>query len=164
MSTDQASLTTTQIGQVAESIVAAHITLCSQGRLSVFRPDADDDGLDLLAYNKRTGVSWPIQVKSRRTNSPKGSKTVHFDVRKATFSALPNAILLGVLLDLKNDKLDIQRAWLIPMKDLPEVANVKESVFTVRASMDMNSKDKYTPYRYDSMAQVVERLLSKDKQ
>ena len=51
---DNFSLTSTQIGAIGEAIVAAELTLASGGRLAPFKPFADDDGIDLLIYDKVT--------------------------------------------------------------------------------------------------------------
>lgn len=64
--------------------------LRSEGRLSPFSPVADDDGIDLLIYDKLTGRALPAQVKSRtvalkRRGKEDRGNTVHFEVRKATF-------------------------------------------------------------------------------
>ena len=58
-------LTSTQIGAIGEDIVASGLMIASHGRLSPFQPVADDDGIDLLIYDKKTGKALPIQVKSR---------------------------------------------------------------------------------------------------
>jgi hypothetical protein len=47
--------TTTQRGTVAEHVVAIELMMGSEGRLAPFKPIADDDGLDLLVYDKVTG-------------------------------------------------------------------------------------------------------------
>lgn len=55
----------TQIGAVAENPVANALMVESAGRLSPFSPVADDDGIDLLIYDKESGRALPAQVKSR---------------------------------------------------------------------------------------------------
>ena len=61
-SSDGYRLTSTQIGAIGESVVAVGLTLTSQGRLAPFKPFADDDGIDLLIYDKETKRALPIQV------------------------------------------------------------------------------------------------------
>ena len=58
-------MTQTQIGTIGEVTVAAQLMLASGGRFSPFLPFADDDGIDLIVYDKVTGVSLPVQVKAR---------------------------------------------------------------------------------------------------
>ena len=53
-------LTSTQIGALAENVVANELMIESGGRLSPFQPIADDDGIDLLVYDKVTGNALPI--------------------------------------------------------------------------------------------------------
>lgn len=57
--------TSTQIGSIAENLVANALMVASHGRLSPFWPVADDDGIDLLIYDKESGRALPAQVKSR---------------------------------------------------------------------------------------------------
>ncbi len=64
-SSDGHRLTSTQIGAIGESVVAVGLTLTSKGRLAPFKPFADDDGIDLLIYDKETKRALPIQIKSR---------------------------------------------------------------------------------------------------
>ena len=58
-------LSSTQIGTIAENHVANMLMITSGGRLSAFQPVADDDGIDLLIYDKKSGRALPAQVKSR---------------------------------------------------------------------------------------------------
>ena len=51
------SMTQTQIGTIGEVTVAAQLMLGSNGRFSPFLPFADDDGIDLIVYDKVTGAS-----------------------------------------------------------------------------------------------------------
>ena len=97
-------LTTTQIGAVAENIVANEVMTRSRGRLSPFVPVADDGGIDLLVYDKKTGLALPLQIKARtvtlkkRTSAGRGN-LCHFSVRRATLRADKHAWLFGILLD-----------------------------------------------------------------
>jgi hypothetical protein len=54
-------LSSTQIGVLAENLVANE----PEGRLSPFQPIADDDGIDVLIYDKITGNALPVQIKAR---------------------------------------------------------------------------------------------------
>jgi hypothetical protein len=75
------SVTSTQIGTLAENLVANSLLLESDGRLSPFNPVADDGGIDLLIYDKDTGNAIPLQVKSRTKTMVGHSKVVRFTVR-----------------------------------------------------------------------------------
>jgi len=59
--------TATQIGAIAEATVAAALTYHSDGRFGLFRPFADDDGLDLLVYDKLTRSCSDDRFKIKRS-------------------------------------------------------------------------------------------------
>lgn len=152
-------VTATQLGAIAENLVASSLIIESAGRLSPFRPFADDRGIDLLIYDKVTGCAIPIQVKSRTKTLNRFPKRVRFNVQRATFNEEQDAYVLGVLIDPGEVAWSVKRAWLIPVKKLPDVASQDSKLFKVTPSMDMSSKDKYSPYRCESMAEVARRLL-----
>ena len=150
------AVTATQKGAIGESIVAIQLILESGGRLSPFEPLADDDGIDLLIYDKQTGYSAPLQVKTRTGTVKRHPNIVHFQVRRATFDSSVDGFVLAVLLNSGGSK--VVRAWLIPMRDLPRVAGSNENRFVIRPSMKMGSKDKYSRFRYEDIAGVAEQL------
>lgn len=155
----QYQLTTTQIGAVGESAAATGLVLASGGRLAPFRPYADDDGIDLLIYDKVSKGVIPLQVKSRTKVDNKKARTVQFDVRKATFADEGGSHLLAQLLDGNS----LVCAWLIPMSDLKSAGKDGETKYIVVASAKITSKDRYTPYRYfthEDLARAVISLFS----
>jgi hypothetical protein len=90
-------LTSTQIGAIGENLLVNAVMKESEGRLSPFHPLADDDGLDVLFFDKKTGGSLAVQLKCRtvalrKRNSEERGNTIHFNVRKATFSEARQAI------------------------------------------------------------------------
>lgn len=113
--------TQTQIGSIGGVTVAAQFMLMSHGHLSPFLPFADDDGIDLIVFDKITGVSLPVQVMARTNLTLGKSDTVQFDVRSRTFSDRPGSFLLAILLDMATGS--ILRAWLVPIcgavKEIP---------------------------------------------
>ena len=149
-------MTHTQIGTIGEVTVAAQLMLASEGRLSPFLPFADDDGLDLIVYDKVTGISLPVQVKARTSGKLGRSDTVLFDVRRKTFSAHADSFLLAILLDMTGG--NILRAWLIPMSELSHIARVKSEKLSITPSAKKESKDRYTPYRCIDMTEVARRM------
>ncbi len=151
-----ARITPTQIGAIGEQIVAVQLVLASDGRFSPFLPVADDDGIDLLVFDKATRRAAPIQVKSRTGIMEKQSDTAQFDVRLSTFEAHSDAFLLAIILDLTG--CTIRRAWLIPMSELESVARVGSKKLSITPSAKESSKDRYAPYRCSDMAQVAQRL------
>ena len=149
-------VTATQKGAIGESIVAIQLIVESGGRLSPFEPLADDDGIDMLIYDKETGYSAPLQVKTRTGTVKRHPNIVHFQVRRATFNPSVDGFVLAALLNSGGTK--VVRAWLIPMKDLSGLAGSNERSLVIRPSMKTDSKDKFMPYRYEGIAGVAERL------
>ena len=136
-------VTETQKGAIGENLVAQDLILKSNGRLSPFKPVADDTGIDLLVYDKETGKAWPLQVKTR-TKTLKGSPNItHFEVRKATFDASLDGAVLAVLFDPEKSDLVVKRAWLIPMREFSDVASQRATKHVIRPSKKMDSKDKF---------------------
>ena len=152
------SLTQTQIGSIGEVTVAAQLMLGSQGRLSPFLPFADDDGIDLIVYDKVTGASLPVQVKARTSATLGKSDTVVFGVRRKTFGGHAGAFLLAILLDMAGGL--IRRAWLIPMAELEAVARCGRDKLSITPSAKADSRDRYTPYRCADMTEVARRLAA----
>jgi len=152
------SMTATQIGTIGEVTVAAQLMLGSDGRFSPFLPFADDDGIDLIVYDKATGRSLPVQVKARTSAKLGKSDTIVFDVRRKTFNDHDGAFLLAILLDMTGGC--IQRAWLIPMSELSDVARERPDKLSISPSAKEGSKDRYTPYRCVDMAEVAQRLVT----
>src|SRR6266403_530110 len=151
----QLRLTTTQIGAVGESVVAVGLMLASGGRLSPFKPIADDDGTDLLVVDKATRRIIPIQVKSRTKVDDARAETVQFDVRLKTFARDGAGYILAVLLDDGN----LKTAWLIPSRQLPEVTRETEEKLIIVASAKSTANDKCRPYRYDDFRSIVRAIL-----
>jgi hypothetical protein len=151
-------LTSTQIGKVGETIVAAQLMLTTKGRLSPFLPIADDGGIDLLVYDKATRRSLAVQVKGRLSLGSVGSRPVQFDVRRATFPEGQDSFLLAILLDIGRG--EVQRAWLIPMSELAKVSQVDAETFSITPSPSDTSRDRYTPYRCHAMGDVAARLIA----
>lgn len=150
-------ITTTQIGAIGETTAATHLTIASQGRLSSFEPVADDDGIDLLVFDKATRNAVPIQVKTRLASTAGKSETFQFDVRRATFTETENSFLLAIILDVKS--VNIVRAWLIPMSELKSVARNGPKILSITPSAKETSNDRYTPYRQRDMGEVANELM-----
>jgi len=156
-------LTSTQIGTLAENLVANELMIESGGRLSPFQPIADDYGIDVLVYDKVTGLAAPIQIKARTSTINKPGKTergntVHFEVRKATHNERRKAMLLCVL--LSGDLRSTERAWLLPLAELPELTSVKDKKYVIRANKQLTTNDKYKRFQCESIKDVATRLIS----
>lgn len=150
----QPVITTTQIGAIGEHIAASQIMLASSGRLSPFLPMADDDGIDLLVRDKITGATLPIQIKSRTAIDRSTRGTVQFDVRLKTLSS--DGYLLALLFDWRAASL--KRAWLVPMHELESVAIIRHDKLSITPAVKDTSRDRYTPYRCNSMAEVTDKI------
>ena len=148
--------TTTQVGAIGESLTAAGILHGSGGRLSPFKPIADDDGLDLLVFDKLSRKPIPLQIKARRGFDDARAQTVQFDVRLKTFAAQGAGYLLCVNLN----GLAIEALWLIPAADLPRVARTASDKLVMVASTKSTSQDRYTPYRMKTFEDVCAKLIA----
>ncbi|MGE0409902.1 MAG: hypothetical protein AB7P23_11660 [Amphiplicatus sp.] len=143
------ALSATQRGAIAESIVAIELMTGSNGRLAPFRPLADDDGIDLLVYDKATSRATPLQVKARFNVDAGG--TVEFNIRRATWRPDPAARLLCVLVEGRR----IVAAWLIPMDKLDTIAALKKDKFVLTPSPKETSRDRFAAYQVRDVAAAI---------
>ena len=130
------------------------LMITTDGRLSAFQPVADDDGIDLLIYDKRSGRALPAQVKCRtvtinRSGTSERSDTVHFELRKATYRDR-QACAIFVL--LTEDASAISMAWVFPLSDMPKYARAgtvtdDAKKYVIRCSRAPNTKDRHSAVR-----------------
>lgn len=144
-------LTETQMGEVAVNIVSDLLIIHSQGRLSPFKPMADDGGIDLLIFDKKSRKAIPCQVKSRTKTLNKFPNRVHFEVRKAT--AGKSTYLIAVYVDWTRHS--VWKVWLIPPYKFPIG---REDKFVFRPSISEGTSDKYRQFRHDSFEQLIEGI------
>ena len=156
-------LTSTQIGAIGENLLVNAVMKASDGRLSPFQPIADDDGLDVLFFDKQTGNSVAIQLKCRtgsirkRASEERGNQ-VHFHVRQATFNQARTAYLVAALF---NEELtEFLCTWFIPMHLLPKLGKDNSDRYVIRPSKSASSKDKYTGYRCMTAAELVQKIIA----
>lgn len=155
--------TSTQIGAISENLVANALMVESGGRLSPFSPVADDDGIDILIYDKKTGRAIPTQVKSRtKALKKKGSQArgnvVHFEIRTGKIKKNDFTYLIAIL--LSDDMAAIECAWLIPMNEVRRLGSKRETKVVLRASKSRTSSDKYTKFRCANAAELVAKVLN----
>ena len=153
-------LTSTQKGVIAEHIVANELMIKTNSRFSPFSPSADE-GIDLLIYDKKTGEALPIQIKSRTggiTKRGKESNTIHFEIRSVSLKNKKYAYFLAVL--LTKDIKSVERAWLIPMKDISGLLNIrkKQKKYIMRANKSLTTKDKFSKYQCENIMEVTRRI------
>jgi hypothetical protein len=153
-------LSSTQIGTIGENILANSVMKSSKGRLSAFKPVADDDGLDVLFFDKQTGKSIAIQFKSRavtdaRSYSKLRGHTAQFNVRLATINKARRAYLVAALLN--EDMTEFVYTWFISMKQLQKIGKLRSKDYVITPSKAPDSRDKYVPYRCltDVLAQKI---------
>jgi hypothetical protein len=157
------SLTSTQVGVLAENLVINGILIASAGRLVPFRPVADDYGVDLLLYDKISGRALPVQVKARtKTLKKKGGmergNVVHFGVRKVALREKGRTRLLAALLD--EEMTTIRALWFMPLTDVTRLGNERKNAFVIRPSRSESSQDRFKPYYRPSIEALVEKLLT----
>jgi hypothetical protein len=154
--------TSTQIGAIAENLVANALMLESRGRLSPFLAMADDDGIDLLIYDKLTGRALPVQVKSRtltlkKRGSQERGNLVHFELRTATYRMDRFAAVILVLLG--QEAYSIERSWVIPMREFQGLARASATKLVVRPNRGEASEDRFRHFRCSAPKQLYERIL-----
>ena len=159
------TLTTTQIGAIAENLIANELMVESGGRLSPFQPIADDDGIDVLIYDKVTGNAIPIQVKARTNTLLKANSlgrergnTAHFEVKKSTHNGERQVQLLCVL--LRPDLKGVERAWLLPLHELEQLSNVKKDKYVIRANKQLSTNDRFKEFQCKDVSEVSQRLIN----
>jgi len=152
---DMGNLTSVQIGAIGESVVAVGLMQATGGRLTPFEPFADDDGIDLLIYDKVTRRALPLQVKTRTKFDNEKAQTVQFDVQRSTFTDQGGTHLLAVLLD----GTEFVCSWLVPMNDLQAVARSNATKYTIVPSAKETSKDRNSPFRHTSFEDVARTLI-----
>jgi hypothetical protein len=129
----------------------------SGGRLSPFKPLADDDGIDLLLLDKLTGRATPLQIKARRSYDDDKAQTTQFDVRLKAFKEDRRTDYLFI----KLDGMRVEMAWLIPAGSLRSVARPTGTTLVSVPCCRPTSQDRFTPYRRASIDEVVAEILAR---
>jgi len=150
-------LTTTQKGALAENIVACRLVSASGGRLCPFLPVADDGGVDLLVFDKKTRNAVPVQVKSRTATLRRYPHCVHFQIRKKTFSETPGTVVIAMLFDW--DEQEPRCMWLLPGDVVAKKASGRGDNYVLRPSIAPTSNDKWRQFRCKTFEKLVLRLI-----
>jgi hypothetical protein len=155
-------LSSTQIGTIGENLLVNAVMKASNGRLSPFQPLADDDGLDVLFFDKETGRSVAIQLKcrtktDRNSNSKERGNTAQFDVRKATFKEARSAYIVAALFNA--DMTDFVCTWFISLEELPKISNVRSNKYVITPSKAEHTKDKYEKYRCENTEKLAQHII-----
>ncbi len=153
-------LSATQRGKIAELHVATALMSQSGGRLSPFGPMSDDHGVDLIVLDKVTGRALPIQVKSWFLSPDRPVRTVQFDLQKSTFPKTGTGVVVCVLMDPFT--LTMKMGWVIPIKDVEQLATDRGTKYVFAPSRMEGTKDKYARHRHadlTSLAAEIGRLV-----
>lgn len=157
------ALTSTQIGAIGENLLVNAVMKASEGRLSPYQPVADDDGVDVLFFDKLTGGAVAIQLKCRtvalrKRGSDERGEAVHFEVRQATFKEARRAYLVAGL--FSSDLSTFECTWLVPLAKLPEISNIKTDKYVIRPSKSLTSADRYVSFRCLTVEELARRILA----
>jgi hypothetical protein len=156
------SLTSTQVGAIGENLLVNAVMKATDGRMSPFQPLADDDGLDVLFFDKLTGNSVAIQLKCRtrtlinRRTGKRGNR-VHFQVRQATFNEARRAYLVAGLINPELTEFIV--TWFIPMEHLPRIGLDIDGKWVIRPSKSASSTDRFFEYRCDTINELARRIV-----
>ncbi|WP_395023380.1 hypothetical protein [Dongia sp.] len=155
-------LTSTQVGVIGENLLINEIMKASEGRLAPFQPMADDDGLDVLFYDKITGNSVAVQLKCRRAalksaRTKKPGNTIHFEVRKATLKEARQAYLVGALFN--PEITEFLATWLVPLDQLQKIARSTPTKFVIRPSKSEESQDRFVSFRCSNIVELARRII-----
>lgn len=150
-------LTSTQLDAIGEALVASGLTLASCGRLAPFRPVADDNGHDLLVYDKLTRKCAPLQIKCRTRPDNGRAGALQFDMRVNTFTREGGGFVLCVLMERDH----VHMCWLVPTSDLPDISRQPQEKLVIVASSKPTSRDRYTAYRRETLAEVALALVAR---
>jgi len=112
------SLSSKQKGNILEKRFIELVSLGSDGRLSCFTPDSDDDGIDIIINKKGDFSPIFIQVKSRFNKNANG--TYSQDIGTNTFRVNELFYLCFFLYDI--DNYEIKTIWLVPSSDFKNKA------------------------------------------
>lgn len=156
-------LSSTQIGAIGENLLVNAVMKASDGRLSPFQPLADDDGIDVLFFDKETGNAVAIQLKCRTVTLYKpGTKErgnlAHFELRQTTFKEARRAYLVAALCD--EALLGFEVTWFIPMSQIPVLARDISGKWVIRASKATSSADRFASYRCASAEELACRIIA----
>ncbi|MDG0023650.1 hypothetical protein [Trinickia sp. Y13] len=156
------SLSSTQVGVIGENLLVNAVMKASDERISPFTSIADDDGLDVLFFDKETGNSLAIQLKCRtvttrkRSSDDRGNVT-YFQVRKAAFNGARRAYLLAALFN--TELTEFVATWFIRMEQLRHVGRDASAKWVIQPSKAQASADRYTPYRCSTSLELAQRIV-----
>ena len=117
------SISSKQKGYIIENRIAEIITLGSNGELTCYSPNSDDDGIDLIVNPRGKFNPLFIQVKSRYKLQK--SKQFIQNVNKKTFGV--NAQFFLIFAYFNPESLEIEHIWLIRSLEFEKIAYEKSA-------------------------------------
>lgn len=105
-------LTATQKGAAGEELLAACVTLSSDGELELYKPLSDDDHTDISAGRRGKVPALAIQVKAAFDLDAKG-----FAVARMYFSGKPREHPAFVYAVVYVVDASVETAWIVPSAD-----------------------------------------------
>ncbi len=154
------SITNKQKGTIIENLVVELITFGSNGALTCYTPNADDDGLDLIINRKGDVNPLFIQVKSRFGLEKNGRYAHNIGVN----TCKNHPLLYYIFLLYNQTARDIQCAWIVPSNELFEKIKVSEIAGRQNhlrfGANPFSVKDKWSEFRINAN-EVGSYLLKK---
>jgi|YelNatPaOPRAMG01_1025707.scaffolds.fasta_scaffold169607_1 hypothetical protein len=141
-------LSSKQKGNILEKRFIELVSLGSNGKISCYTPDSDDDGIDVILNLKSEFKPLFIQVKSRFNINSNG--TYSQDIGTNTFKEHSSFYICFFYYDLK--QFDVAKIWLVPSIDFKKkavVLNPTDYAQKLRfaASPKDSSNDQWSEYR-----------------
>jgi hypothetical protein len=154
------NLTSNQVGAIGVALTAIDLLRNSEGLLAPSDPYSDDHGTDLCIHHTHLRRTAELQVKVRlvEVDDPQGEHRFGFISRKTT-PIRDGCYVLAVLVRLETNS--IARGWLVPTTELDGMALQRPRGWVLAPNATRTAKDKYTPWRHDSMATVAAVLLAR---
>ena len=148
-----------QKGNILEHRFIELISLGSDGNLTCFAPDSDDDGIDIIINRKMDFKPIFVQIKSR-FNLNNGSFSQ--GVGTNTFKADEKFWICFIYYNPEN--FDIENIWFVPSIDFDKKINPKNYKRKLRfaASVKENTKDMWSEYRVSKidLSKKVDRIIN----
>lgn len=157
---DKLNISAIQKGQIIENRIAEIITLSSNGNLTCYTPNTDDDGIDLILNPKLKFQPLFIQVKGRFVLN--GKATFIQNVGLKTFAV--NKVFYLIFVYFNQVSLEVETLWLIPSEDFERIAYLKAAGKTYKsfyrfAANPKSNKDKWCQYRVEK-SDIGQKLLN----
>lgn len=153
-----APISDTASGMVHENEFTKLCLLGSDGKLVVYEPSLDKEGIDRMV--KLVGDCDPVGVQVKGIEERRQRNIVVSKFTVKTFTA--SRFNLAVILELSKETFALEEfGWVIDTPRLQAMAMEQRGRLVFQASADSNSRDKYTPWRYrvEEVAGVVETIV-----